>query len=35
MGSVGYGTYIAAGRVSEYEVVRNILKEKNITKGKL
>ena len=31
MGSVGYGTYDAAGRVSEYEVVGNILKEKTIT----
>ena len=31
MGSVGIGTYDAAGRVSEYEVVGNILKEKTIT----
>ena len=33
MSNVGYGTYDAADRVSEYEVVGNILKEKTITTG--
>ena len=31
MGSFGYGTFDAAGRVSEYEVVGNVLNEKTIT----